>query len=164
MIDRFNAFTTGFALWLGGACMAVMAVMTVADVFLRYVFLSPLPGTSEHTQLLMAVIVFAGLIVVTREGTHIVVSLLEAQINQWVPKLYNRIYFAANVIGLGVITYAMTLIIRDMHEFEEETLVMEYPLVYLGGFILLLLLLAVLQLKHLATHGPQGHDADEQER
>lgn len=160
MIDRFNALTTGFALWLGGICMALMAVMTVADVFLRYVFLSPLPGTSEHTQLLMAVIVFAGLIVVTREGTHIVVSLFEAQLNRLAPKLYDRIYLFANVIGLATIIYAMILIIRDMYEFEEETLVMEYPLVYLGGFILFLLVLAFAQLRHLAAHGPMGHDAD----
>ncbi|MEM6939357.1 MAG: TRAP transporter small permease [Pseudomonadota bacterium] len=161
MGDGFNRFVTGFALWLGGACMAVMAVMTVTDVFMRYVFLSPLPGTSEHTQLLMAVIVFAGLIVVTREGTHIVVSLFEPQLNRLVPKLYDRIYIAANFVGLGFIIYAMILITRDMYEFEEETLVMEYPLVYLGGFLLVLLLLAFVQLRHLAAHGPQGHDADE---
>ena len=160
MAEKFDRFIVGFALLLGGVCMAVMAVMTVADVFLRYVFLSPLPGTSEHTQILMAVIVFAGLIIVTREGTHIVVSLFEQQINQWVPKLYDRIYFSANVLGLGFITYAMIIVTRDMYEFDESTLVMDYPLVYLGGFILFLLFLALFQLRYLAAHGPQGHGGD----
>jgi TRAP-type C4-dicarboxylate transport system permease small subunit len=146
------------SLWLGGICMAVMAIMTVADVFMRYVFLSPLPGTSEHTQLLMALIVFSGLVLVTREGTHIVVSLFETTINRLVPKLYDRIYFVANVFGLGLIIYAMIMATRDMYEFEEETLVMEYPLVYLGGIVVLLLVLAFAQLKHLAKHGPSGHE------
>lgn len=159
MAEKYDRFIVGFALLLGGACMAVMAIMTVTDVFLRYVFLSPLPGTSEHTQILMAIIVFAGLIIVTREGTHIVVSLFEDALNRWVPKLYDRVYFGANVLGLGFITYAMIIVTRDMFEFDESTLVMDYPLVYLGGFILFLLFLAIFQLRHLATHGPQGHDA-----
>lgn len=157
----FDRFIVGFALLLGGACMAIMAIMTVADVVMRYLFLSPLAGTSEHTQILMAIIVFSGLIIVTREGTHIVVSLFEAQLNRWVPKMYDRIYIAANVLGLGFISYAMIVVTRDMYEFEEETLVMEYPLVYLGGFILFLLFLAILQLRHLAAHGPQGHEAED---
>ena len=109
----------------------------------------------------MAVIVFAGLIVVTREGTHIVVSLFEAQLNRMVPSLYDKIYFAANVLGLITIVYAMILVTWEMYDFEEETLVTEYPLVYLGGFILLLLLLAVVQLRHLAKHGPSGHEAND---
>ncbi|PLS21063.1 TRAP transporter small permease [Neptunicoccus cionae] len=146
------------SLWLGGISIALMALMTVADVILRYVFLSPFPGTSEHTQLLMAVIVFSGLVLVTREGTHIVVSLFEGAINRIAPKLYDRIYVAANVLGLGLIIYAMFVGTRDMYEYEEETLVMEYPLVYLGGFIVLLLVLAFFQLKHLAMHGPSGHE------
>lgn len=161
MGEKYDRFIVGFALLLGGACMAIMAVMTVADVLLRYIFLSPLPGTSEHTQILMAIIVFAGLIIVTREGTHIVVSLFEDQLNRWVPKLYDRIYFVANVLGLGFISYAMVIVTRDMHEFEESTLVMDYPLVYLGAFILFLLFLAILQLRYLAAHGPQGHDGGE---
>ena len=39
MAYKIDAFIAGFALLLGGVCMAVMAVMTVADVFMRYVFL-----------------------------------------------------------------------------------------------------------------------------
>lgn len=150
----------GTALWLGGLAMVAMALMTVADVVMRYLFFSPLPGTSEHTQILMAVIVFSGLILVTREGTHIVVSLLEEPLNRWAPNLYARIYLAANVLGLVLVTYAMVSVTRDMFEFEEETLVMAYPLAYLGGFIVILLLLAMLQLRHLARNGPSGHGVE----
>jgi len=57
----------------------------------------------------------------------------------------------------------MIVVTRDMYEFEESTLVMDYPLVYLGLFILFLLFLAIIQLRHLAVHGPQAHDSDEQE-
>jgi uncharacterized membrane protein YhaH (DUF805 family) len=54
----------------------------------------------------------------------------------------------------------MALVTRDMYEFEEETLVMSYPLVYLGGFVVLLLILCMLQLPHLAKFGPSGHDVE----
>ena len=158
MFDTITRKIANFSLWLGGVSMAVMVIITVADVFMRYVFLSPLEGTSEHTQLLMAVIVFAGLVLVTREGTHIVVSLFETSLNRLVPKLYERIYFAANVLGLLFIAYAMYVATHDMYEYEEETLVMSYPMVYLGAFIVFLLFLAFLQLKHLMKHGSSGHE------
>ncbi|MEM6371282.1 MAG: TRAP transporter small permease [Pseudomonadota bacterium] len=148
-------------LWLGGIAMAIMGLITVADVFMRYVFLSPLPGTSEHTQLLLAVIVFSGLVLVTREGTHIVVSLFEGPLDRLAPGLFDRVNFWANVAGLLFILYAMIIATRDMYEFEEETMVMEYPLVYLGIFIVVLLLLAIAQLRHLARHGPSGHEQTE---
>ena len=161
MFDTIPKALANACLWLGGICMALMAVMTVTDIFMRYVFLSPLPGTSEHTQLLMAVIVFTGLVLVTREGTHIVVSLFEGPLDRMAPGLFGRVYFVSNVIGLAFITYAMTLVTRDMYEFEEETLVMSYPLVYIGGFVMLLLVLCMLQLPYLAKSGPSGHDVQE---
>lgn len=161
MFDRIPNVMANACLWLGGICMALMATMTVADIFMRYVFLSPLPGTSEHTQLLMAVIVFAGLVLVTREGTHIVVSLFEGPLDRIAPGLFGGVYFISNVAGLVFITYAMALVTRDMFEFEEETLVMSYPLVYLGGFVVLLLVLCMLQLPHLKKTGPSGHDVEE---
>jgi TRAP-type C4-dicarboxylate transport system permease small subunit len=160
MFNKIAETISKVSLWLAGLCIAVMALMTVADIFMRYLFLSPLPGTSEHTQILMAVIVFAGLVLVTREGTHIVVSLFEGPLNRIAPGLFGRVYFASNVIGLAFITYAMALVTRDMYEFEEETLVMSYPLVYLGGFVVLLLILCMLQLPHLAKFGPSGHDVE----
>jgi TRAP-type C4-dicarboxylate transport system permease small subunit len=160
MIDKIPETISRVSLLLAGLCIAVMAIMTVADIVMRYLFLSPLPGTSEHTQILMAVIVFSGLVLVTREGTHIVVSLFEGPLNRIAPGLFGRVYFASNVIGLGFITYAMALVTRDMYEFEEETLVMSYPLVYLGGFVVLLLVLCMLQLAHLAKSGPSGHDVE----
>ena len=160
MFETIPRMIANACLWLGGICMALMAAMTVADIFMRYIFLSPLPGTSEHTQILMAVIVFSGLVLVTREGTHIVVSLFEASLNRIAPGLFGRVYFLSNVVGLVFITYAMALVTRDMYEFEEESLVMSYPLVYLGGFVVLLLVLCMLQLPSLAKSGPVGHDVD----
>ncbi len=160
MFENIPKLIANASLWLGGICMALMAVMPVADIFMRYVFLSPLPGTSEHTQLLMAVIVFAGLVLVTREGTHIVVSLFEGPLDRIAPGLFRWVYVLSNIVGLAFITYAMVLLTRDMYEFEEETLVMSYPLVYLGGFVVLLLALCMLQLPHLTKSGPSGHDVE----
>lgn len=158
MFRTANKVIADACLWLGGIAMALMAVMTVTDIFLRYVFHAPLPGTSEHTQILMAIIVFSGLVIVTREGTHIVVSLFKDQMNRIAPGLFDRVYFVSTIIGLGLISYAMIVTCRDMWEYEEETLVMEYPLIRLGVVILFLLVLAFLQLRHLATEGPLSHD------
>lgn len=160
MFKKFPEMISNASLWLGGICIAAMAVMTVADIFLRYIFLSPLPGTSEHTQLLMAVIVFAGLVLVTREGTHIVVSLFEVQLDQVAPGLFGRVYVVTNILGLAFITYAMVRVTFDMYEFSEESLVMSYPLAYFGLFLVLLLVACIVQLPHLTKAGPSGHDVE----
>ncbi len=157
MYDHIARLIANLALWTGGICMALISVITVADVFMRYVFLSPLPGTGEHTQLLLAVIVFSGLVLVTREGTHIVVSLFEGWLDRISPKLFSRCYFLANIAGLLFILYSMYEATLEMFEFEEETLVMEYPLAYLGIAIVVFIIFAIFQLGYLAKHGSTGH-------
>ena len=157
MFERFTRIIAELSLWVGGICMAIMALVTVADVFMRYVFLSPLPGTGEHTQILLAIIVFSGLVLVTREGTHIVVSLFEDVLNDKLPGLFRRLFWLANVLGLVFILYVMVEAVSDMLEFEEETMVMAYPLVYLGITLVAFVVLSILQLGYLAKHGPSGH-------
>lgn len=157
MYARLARGIANLSLLLGGICMAIMTVITIADVFMRYVFKSPLPGTGEHTQLLLAVIVFAGLVLVTREGTHIVVSLCEGVLNRHIPGLYNFFYLVAHVAGLALILYTLFLATLEMYEYEEETLVMEYPMVYLGIIMTVMVVLAVFQLGSLMKISPSGN-------
>lgn len=167
MVERVARIFASISLFIGAFSMAVMAVLTVADVFMRYVFKSPLPGTGEHTQLLLAVIVFSGLVLVTREGTHIVVSLCESLLNRAVPGLYSGLYLLANVIGLLLILYTLFEATRDMYEYEEASLVMDYPLVYLGIILTVFVILSIAQLPHLkkqnsSSHSTSHNDAVEQ--
>jgi TRAP-type C4-dicarboxylate transport system permease small subunit len=68
-----EGLSTFAALVLAGVMM-----ITVVDVFGRYLVNAPLPGSSELTEILMAVLVYAGLPIVSHRQAHITVDLLDA--------------------------------------------------------------------------------------
>ena len=46
---------------IGVTCLVLMMLLTVSDVFMRYVFTQPIKGSVELTEYLMAVVGFFGL-------------------------------------------------------------------------------------------------------
>ncbi len=63
---------------LGAAALFALMLMTFADVVLRSAFDAPLPAATELTRILMAVVVFAGIPVISAKGDHISVDLLDS--------------------------------------------------------------------------------------
>ena len=63
-------------LWLGCFALFVIMILTVFDVFGRYFFKSPIPGTIEIVQLIMCVGAFCGMIYCTARGGHIGVRII----------------------------------------------------------------------------------------
>jgi TRAP-type C4-dicarboxylate transport system permease small subunit len=59
------------------AVLFAMMVLTAVDVVARYLLSAPIPGSYEISQFLLALLVFAAFPVVTRDGSHITVSLFE---------------------------------------------------------------------------------------
>lgn len=51
--------------------------LTFVDVWGRYIFIAPVPGGVELTELMMAALIFAGLTLVMMEGEHIIVDLAD---------------------------------------------------------------------------------------
>jgi TRAP-type C4-dicarboxylate transport system permease small subunit len=65
---------------LGVAASAVlfsMMTLTFVDVVARYVFNRPLRGAFEITELLLLVLIFAGLPLVTHAGEHVTMDLID---------------------------------------------------------------------------------------
>jgi TRAP-type C4-dicarboxylate transport system permease small subunit len=56
---------------IGMISVCIMMVLTVIDVFLRYLFNSPLRGVVELTEFMMVVVVFLSLAYCLMEGEHI---------------------------------------------------------------------------------------------
>lgn len=93
---------------LGGletaACiaLAMMMLLTAADVVGRHVLGRPVPGTIELVQYAMAVVVFAGLPVVTRDGRNISLSLLEGRLGPGAQRVQRAMLGAFCAIVLAV--------------------------------------------------------------
>ncbi|MEM8540981.1 MAG: TRAP transporter small permease subunit [Pseudomonadota bacterium] len=160
MYEKLAERIAHFSLGVASVCIAVMILLTVADVFMRYVFSAPLAGTGEHTQLLLAVVVFSGLVLVTREGSHIMVSLFEPTLLRVMPKVYNGLRSLAYLLGMLFIVFVLIEVSLEMIEFEEESEVMEYPLVYLGVVMTIFAAFGLFQVWHVTKHGASGHSGE----
>lgn len=63
--------------WTGAGALALLVVVTVADVVGRYALNAPLPGSTELTEFGVAVVVFAAAPGVCWRGGHVVVDLAD---------------------------------------------------------------------------------------
>jgi TRAP-type C4-dicarboxylate transport system permease small subunit len=63
--------------WLGAALVFAMMALTFVDVVGRYFLNAPVSGSAEATELMLAVIVFAGLPLAAAAREHIQIDLLE---------------------------------------------------------------------------------------
>ena len=61
---------------LAASLLFAMMVLTFVDVVLRYVFNAPIRGSFEVSETMMAVLIFAGLPMVSRQGEHITIDSL----------------------------------------------------------------------------------------
>lgn len=73
---RLNAGMRWCLIAAAGLLLTAMMLLTVADVFGRYVLNSPVPGAFEATEIMLALAIFAGLPIVTARGDHVAVRLI----------------------------------------------------------------------------------------
>jgi TRAP-type C4-dicarboxylate transport system permease small subunit len=71
-----------FLLFIGQFALVMMVLLTVVDVFLRYVFNRPILGSYELTEFMMAVLVFSTVGYTMIVKGHVVVDLVFAKLPQ----------------------------------------------------------------------------------
>lgn len=88
-LSRFGLFlektvfpVSRFLLYIGQFALAMMVILTVADVFLRYVFNRPILGSYELTEFMMAVLVFSTIGYTMVVKGHVVVDLVFTKLPQ----------------------------------------------------------------------------------
>lgn len=144
---------------IGAFAAAVIALITVSDVVMRYFFNNAIFGASEVTNALLAVLVGAGLNVVAGLRIHIRVDLLDAPLSRRFPVLYPRWVYLFEVLGTAGL--AVLLVRHAWHtiNFGEVTAVLEFPIGWVYAFVAVLTIaaLAVLLSGWLA---PAEHETD----
>ena len=88
-LSRFGLFlekavfpVSRFLLYIGQYTLILMVMLTVADVFLRYVFNRPILGSYELTEFMMAVLVFSTIGYTMVVKGHVVVDLVFTKLPQ----------------------------------------------------------------------------------
>lgn len=86
--------------WLSGLGVIVMTVLVVVDVFLRYVFRSPLLFSDDVSVYCMIYITFVGAALTMKMGRHIRVDLLYLHLSK---RAQLRLDVATSLIGMIVL-------------------------------------------------------------
>lgn len=92
--------------WAAGLPLAVLVVVTIVAVFMRYVVNAPLQWTEEVSGLLMIWIVMVGAIATERDGQHLTIPMLTDALPR---RLAAGIEVAINALSIVVLTYVAWL-------------------------------------------------------
>ena len=94
-------------LMLAGLALAVMTLVTVVDVFLRYAFNSPIHGSYDIVEVCLIVFVFHGLAAVFFRRQNIVINLIDSPIGVRLRDLLVRLADIAQIGCLLLLAWAM---------------------------------------------------------
>lgn len=104
-MKKLNEVACG--LLCGSALFAIMA-LTFFDVLGRKLLNHSIPGSLEMTELLMVVVIFAGLPLVSQRGEHVVFDSLDSLLPAWLRKLQQwvvHLLCGGALIALGVLMW-----------------------------------------------------------
>lgn len=105
---RFTALADTLLSLLAAAVLFAMMALTFVDVILRYGFNAPLRGSFEITELMMVVLIMAGLPLVSRHEEHVVLDVFDAYMPAWLRRLLRllvNLVCSATMAGMGALMW-----------------------------------------------------------
>ena len=114
------------------ALFAIMA-LTLVDVSGRKLLSQSVPGSLELTELLMVVVIFAGLPLVSLAGEHVVFDSLDPWIPPWLRRIQNTIVELFCMAALAGMAWLMWIKAGQMMEYGDITAqlkIVQWPFVY----------------------------------
>ncbi len=151
--------------WVGTACILLMMLHVAADVVMRYLFNSPLPGTLNIvSRYYMVAVVFLSLAVAERQDAHISVEILYDRLPAGARRalaplawLLTALTFAAIAVRSGEVAWSKTLIRASVDEGTTTIPVWQsYWLVAIGSALVAILALWRLALALLGRPDPHA--------
>jgi TRAP-type transport system small permease protein len=136
--------------WLSAIPVALIVLLTFADVLGRYLFSSPVRGSVELIEFAMALVIFTALPLVTRQRGHVTVSLIDNLVRGFGRKVKLVLCDAVSALALAMLTWRLYLQGRDDLESGSATIVLSLPhaplsfaLTFFAGLSTLLMLLLI---------------------
>jgi TRAP-type transport system small permease protein len=113
--------------WLSTLPVALIVVLTFADVLGRYLFSSPVKGSVEIIEFAMALLIFTAMPLVTRQRGHVTVSLIDSLVKGLGRKAQLVLCDAFSALALGILTWRLYLQGRDDLTSSSSTIVLGLP-------------------------------------
>ena len=122
--------------------LTALVLITVLDVFGRYLLGIPLPGTSEITEIILGILIYIGLPYISKKEEHISVSLLSNYLPNNVKILHKILINFIVTLLLLVIARQLYLHGIDLKSYQEVTTFLEIPKAPIAFAMALLTVLA----------------------
>ena len=91
--------------YVSAAAVAAMMVITVADVLVRYLTTTNVPGSYEYVSLLFVLVIYLGLAFAQRENSHIAIDALYSRLPRRYRKLLQLFQLSAFFIFASTLTW-----------------------------------------------------------
>lgn len=121
--------------WLGAALVFAMMALTFVDVVGRYLFNAPVKGSAEATELMLAVIVFAGLPLAAAAREHIRIDLLEQVLAEGAKRRQSVFGFAFAAIVTAFVAWRLALRAAELGRLGDLSSHLGFPLAWLAWFL-----------------------------
>src|ERR1700748_1600199 len=96
-------------LWLAAAALIVLMMVTVLDVFMRYLFNRPIRASLDTVEVMLLLFVFNGMAAAFFGRRHVVIDLLDGVFGPRITVVLIRIADILSVLCLGLLIWAMLL-------------------------------------------------------
>lgn len=147
-----------------GACLILFCMMalTFVDVVARYLANRSVPGSFEITEIMMAVLIFAGLPLVSRRGEHVTVDLID----HFVGAQLRRAHRAVVEFVSGALLLGLAILLWDKAQqsagYGDTTTVLEIKLApFVYAMMAFLLLAGVVHIIRALTPAMLGELRDD---
>ena len=121
---------------LASVALILMMCVTLLDVFLRYVFNAPVPGSYDMVETMMSVFVFHGMSTGFLQRRNIVIDLIDSFASRILVTVLIRISDLLTILTLALFTYAMLKPAMQAYAYGDLKLELQIPVWYLWAVAL----------------------------
>ena len=136
-IARATEAVTTAAAWGAGLVLALLMLLTTADVAGRYFFNAPIDGVFDLTHFAVSTMTYLGLAYCGWRGAHVTIELLYDKLPRAMQGVLDRLINLAGGVLFALIawrTWVQSIDVRDMGEASQMMEIPLFPLYWLVAF------------------------------
>jgi TRAP-type transport system small permease protein len=115
-------------LWLAALALTLLMLVTVADVFLRYLFNRPVRGSYDMVESMLVVFVFNSVAAGFFLRRHVVIDLIDSAVGRRATAVLIRIADLLSVVCLGLLIWAMLGPAMQAYDYGDRKLELNLPI------------------------------------
>ncbi|MBX4949892.1 TRAP transporter small permease [Rhizobium binae] len=116
--------------------LVAMMLITVADVFMRYVFNAPIRGVYDTIEISLLISIYFALPAVILEGHQIVIDLIDGIVPERLVRVMKSVAAIAAVVVLCFMFWSMLKPARNAYDFGDIKLELNFPVWIIWTFAL----------------------------